>query len=46
MITIKFCKKNEKKNLVFFLKKNWPRKSVVFVKNNLFNWLYFDKKKK
>ena len=45
MITIKFCKKNEKKNLVFFLKKNWPRKSVVFVKNNLFNWLYFDKKK-
>ncbi len=34
-----------KKKLIFFLKKNWPRKSIVFNNKKLFEWMYLDKKK-
>ena len=45
MIKIAFCKKKMKKKLIFFLKKNWPRESIVFKKKKLFDWMYLDKEK-
>ena len=46
MIKIIFCKKKFKNNLLLFLKKNWPTKSVVFSNKKLFDWLFLNKKSK
>jgi|ETNmetMinimDraft_20_1059909.scaffolds.fasta_scaffold68833_2 hypothetical protein len=44
MDKITFCKKNDFKNLIKFLKNNWPNKNTSFNKNFFFNWMYFNKR--
>lgn len=46
MIKINFCNKKLKNNLIFFLKNNWPRKSIVFSNQRLFDWLFLNKRLK
>lgn len=46
MYKITFCKKNEFKNLLDFLKKNWPNKNTVFSNKSFFHWMYYNKKLK
>ena len=40
---ITFCKKNDFKNLIKFLKNNWHNKNTSFNKTFFFNWMYFNK---
>ena len=44
MDEITFCKKNDFKNLIKFLKNNWHNKNTSISKTFFFNWMYFNKK--
>ena len=46
MIKFKICKKSEYLLLNNFIKKNWPKKTIITKNKYLFEWLYLDKKKK
>ena len=46
MLKPTFCKKENFKKLMNFLKKNWTKENILFRNKRLFNWLYYNKKSK
>jgi len=46
MLKPTFCKKEDFKKLMDFIKKNWPRKNILTKNRKLFDWLYLNRQSK
>ena len=46
MLKPTFCKKEDFKKLMDFIKKNWPRKNILTENRKLFDWLYLNRQSK
>ena len=46
MNKIQFCKNKDFLSLSSFIKKNWPKKSILTKNRKLFNWLYLNRQLK
>jgi len=46
MLKPTFCKKENFKELIDFIKKNWPRKNILTENRKLFDWLYLNRQSK
>jgi hypothetical protein len=39
---IRYCPVKKKNKLIYFLKKNWAKKTILFKNKSFFDWMYYD----